>query len=511
LINQLLDLSRVDAGKMTVQVRPLELVALSRSLVMSFISLADRKRIHLIFDPEEEEIVGYTDRDKFEKILTNILSNAFKFTGEEGEIKVVVRTIIGGENGLAGSNGHGTQRSAATPASGVASRSRRVELVVSDSGIGIDAEHLVKVFDRFYQVKSSQTQEPSGTGIGLSLAKELAEMLRGEITAESTPGRGSTFTVRLPIAKEAWRPEEIVTDETLKEEKSPASRHADSTADLPAEEVRTDGDETLREPGKPVVLIVEDSADVRTYVRDFLKKHYTVEEAENGKKGLEKARGMAIDLVISDIMMPVMDGVQLCKELKGDDLTNHIPVILLTARATTEGKLEGLDVGADDYVVKPFDAKELLVRARNLIDTRRKLWEKYHRQVTLGPANITVASTDEQFLKRFTEHIEQHVSEAEYDTEALAHDMCMSRMQLNRKLNALTGHPTHELVRQYRLQRAAQLLQSQAGNVSQVAFESGFNSLSHFTRAFREQFGVLPSEYRKSGFEKPVGQNGGHA
>lgn len=511
LINQLLDLSRVDAGKMTIQVRPLELVALSRSLVMSFISLADRKRIQLIFDPEEEEIVGYTDRDKFEKILTNLLSNAFKFTGKEGEIKVVVRTTTAGENGLTGSDGAGTQRSAAAPASSDAPRGRRVELVVSDTGVGIDAEHLVKVFDRFYQVKSPEMQDPTGTGIGLSLAKELAGMLKGEITVESTPGHGSSFFVRLPIDKEAWRPEEIVTDEILTQEKTPASTHADSTADLPAEEVRTDGDETLREPGKPVVLIVEDSADVRAYVRGFLDKHYTVEEAENGKKGLEKARGMAIDLVISDIMMPVMDGVQFCKELKGDDLTNHIPVILLTARATTEGKLEGLDIGADDYVVKPFDARELMARTKNLIDTRRKLWEKYHRQVTLGPANITVASTDEQFLKRFTEHIEQHVSEAEYDTEALAHDMCMSRMQLNRKLNALTGHPTHELVRQYRLQRAAQLLQNQAGNVSQVAFESGFNSLSHFTRAFREQFGVLPSEYRKSGLEKTVGQNGGHA
>jgi signal transduction histidine kinase/DNA-binding response OmpR family regulator/ligand-binding sensor domain-containing protein len=511
LINQLLDLSRVDAGRMTVQVRPLELVALSRSLVMSFISLADRKRIQLIFDPEEEEIVGYTDRDKFEKILTNLLSNAFKFTGEEGEIKVVVRTANGGENSPADTDAPETRHSVAGPPRGTNSLSRRIELIVSDTGIGIDAEHLAKVFDRFYQVKSSDMQDPGGTGIGLSLAKELAGMLRGEITAESTPGHGSSFFVRLPIAKEAWRPEEIATDELLTEREAPVLAHAGSTPDLVSEEARTGDRESLREPGKPVVLIVEDSADVRSYVRGFLAKHYTVEEAENGKIGLEKARGMAIDLVISDIMMPVMDGVQFCKELKGDELTNHIPVILLTARATTEGKLEGLDIGADDYVVKPFDARELMARAKNLIDTRRKLREKYHRQVTLGPANITVGSADEQFLKRFTEYVAQHVSEAEYDTEALAHDMCMSRMQLNRKLHALTGHPTHELVRQYRLQRAAQLLQNHAGNVSQIAFESGFNSLSHFTRAFREQFGALPSEYRRSAPEKSDKQNGARA
>ncbi len=244
-----------------------------------------------------------------------------------------------------------------------------------------------------------------------------------------------------------------------------------------------------------MVLIVEDNADVRRYVRGFLQVYFSVEEAENGETGLEKAREMAIDLVISDIMMPVMDGVQLCRELKGDDRTNHIPVILLTARATSEGKLEGLDVGADDYVVKPFDARELVARVKNLIETRRKLWEKYHRQVTLGPTDISVTSADERFLKRLAEYIEQHVADAAYDTEALAHDMCMSRMQLNRKLHALTGKSTHEVVREFRLQRAAELLRVHAENIAGVSYDVGFNSPSSFARAFRERFGILPSEY----------------
>lgn len=473
LINQLLDLSRMDAGKMTVQVRPIELVAFSRALVMSFLSLAERKKITLIFDPEDSEIIAYADRDKFEKILTNLLSNAFKFTGEAGEVKVVLRILNGG---------HG--ETSPTPP-----RSRQVEVVVSDTGIGIDAAHLDRVFDRFYQVENSH-RDYGGTGIGLALTKEVVDLLRGEISVRSAQGQGSTFTVRLPIDKELWRPEEIAAEEQIP---SPAAIEPSST--ILIESDTSAGTERSPDPGKPVLLVVEDNADVRTYLRGLLEKDFAVEEAENGKTGLEKAREMGIDLVISDIMMPVMDGMQLCRELKGDDRTSHIPVILLTARATQEGKLEGLDVGADDYVTKPFDMRELRSRAKNLIDTRRKLWEKYHRQVTLGPSSIPVTSADERFLKRLAECIEQHLAEASYDSESLAHDLCMSRMQLNRKLNALTGKSTHEVVREFRLQRAAELLRRGAGNVSSVAYEVGFNSPSHFASAFRQTFGLLPSEY----------------
>jgi signal transduction histidine kinase/CheY-like chemotaxis protein/ligand-binding sensor domain-containing protein len=474
LINQLLDLSRMDAGRMTVHVRPLDLVALSRGLVMSFLSLADRKNVHLIFDPEEDEIIAYTDRDKFEKILTNLISNAFKFTGEGGEIWVILRIL----------NGEKAEQTCA------GTRGRLAELVVSDTGVGIEATHIGKVFDRFYQVEPSQTQEHGGTGIGLALAKELVEILKGEITVESTPGHGSTFVVRFPLGKEEWGPEEIATEERIS-----GSMLSDSTAAALIEGEGSRVQESLREPGKPVVLIVEDNADVRTYVRGFLQKHYTVEEAENGKTGLEKARQMGIDLVISDLMMPVMDGLQLCRELKGDDRTSHIPVVLVTARATPEGKLDGLDLGADDYVVKPFDARELMARVKNLIDTRRKLWEKYHQQVTLGSANALITSTDGRFLKRLTEYIERHVADANYDTKALAHDMCISRMQLNRKLKALTGRSTHEVVREFRLQRAAELLRNHADSIAGVAYDVGFNSSSHFALAFRERFGVAPSEY----------------
>jgi signal transduction histidine kinase/DNA-binding response OmpR family regulator/streptogramin lyase len=465
LINQLLDLSKMDAGRMPVQVRPLDLVSMARPVVMSFVSLAERKKIQLIFDPEEDEIIAYVDRDKVEKILTNLLSNAFKFTGEGGEVKVSLRLSNGQDD-------------------------HRAEITVADTGIGIASEEFDRIFDRFYQVDSAHTREHGGTGIGLALTKELVELHEGKITVSSTPGKGSTFTVSLPLGKEHWRPDDIIAEEPI-----PVEFTAEVSAAVLAEREPLERDETQEDSDRPVVLVVEDNADVRGYIRGFLQEHFRIEEAENGKAGLEKVREAAIDLVISDIMMPVMDGMQLCRELKGDDRTNHIPVILLTARATSEGKLEGLDVGADDYVVKPFDARELMARAKNLIDTRRKLWEKYHRQVTLGPSNIPVASADERFLKRLAEYIEQHVADAGYDTEALAHDMCMSRMQLNRKLHALTGKSTHEVVREFRLQRAAELLRNRAGSIAGIAYEVGFSSLSHFANAFHQRYGVVPSEY----------------
>ena len=222
---------------------------------------------------------------------------------------------------------------------------------------------------------------------------------------------------------------------------------------------------------------------------------YRIVEAQNGQEALEKARERTIDLVISDIMMPVMDGIALCRELKSDETTSHIPVILLTARATSEGKLEGLDIGADDYIVKPFDARELTARVKNLIELRRSLREKYRAPGDTGVLTIEVTTLDERLLKRLSENIEQHIADAGYDTETLAHDMCMSRMQLNRKIHALTGHSTHELVREYRLQRAAELLRNHADTISGIAFEVGFNSPSHLAHAFHAKYGVSPSEY----------------
>ena len=466
LINQLLDLSRMDAGKMSVQVCTQDLVKLARPLVMSFLSLAERRNIRLTFKPEEDEIVGYTDRDKFEKILTNLLSNAFKFTRDGGEITVTARIKHG-------------------------SAPRTAEVLVTDTGIGVEPENLGKIFDRFYQVNSQPTREQGGTGIGLALTKELVEILRGSITAQSTPGRGSTFTVCLPLGKEQWSASEIVTDEIAR---TPRAEYPEDWA-MGNEGAAGEQPEVEGEAGAPVVLIVEDNADVRSYIRGFLEGTYRILEAQNGQEALENAHDSTIDLVISDIMMPVMDGIALCKALKNDETTSHIPVILLTARASSEGKLEGLDTGADDYIIKPFDARELTARVKNLIGLRRSLREKYGRQVILGSSPVEVTTLDERLLQKLSENIGKHLADAGYDTETLAHDMCMSRMQLNRKIRALTGYSTHELVREYRLERAAELLRKHADTISSIAFEVGFNSPSHLSHAFHAKYGVSPSEY----------------
>jgi DNA-binding response OmpR family regulator len=249
---------------------------------------------------------------------------------------------------------------------------------------------------------------------------------------------------------------------------------------------------------QPVLLIVEDNVDVRAYIRDYLEQDYQIIEAIDGEDGLAISAEKIPDLIISDVMMPKMDGYELCRRLKTDERTSHIPVILLTARAGGENKVEGLETGADDYIIKPFDARELQVRVKNLIEQRRKLRERFRKEITLQPKDIAITSMDEQFLKKAMEVIEQNLSDPEFSTEVFAKGVAMSRMQLNRKLRALTDQSTHEFIRTYRLKRAAQLLQHRAGTVSEICYDVGFNSLSHFAKVFREQFGQSPSEYAES-------------
>jgi signal transduction histidine kinase/DNA-binding response OmpR family regulator len=479
LVNQILDLSRLDAGGMSLQASPTNVVAFLKPLVHSFTSMADRKRQTLLFDPEEEAIIVYADRDKLEKAVTNLISNALKFTPEGGEIVVSVRVRTADGKPV-------DTKSPASP--------RFLEIAVSDTGIGISADKQEKVFDRFYRVDDSRPHERGGTGIGLALTRELVMLHRGEVLLRSAPGQGSTFTIRLPMGTSHLRQEEIVEHAV-----TPEGRITPVEIDIEASEAASRADSPAAEETdaqvRPRVLIVEDSPDVRTYVRGFLEHEYTVDEAGDGKEGLEKAAVTMPDLVITDIMMPVMEGIEMCRMLKTDDRTSHIPVIMLTARAGESSKLEGLETGADDYLIKPFDARELRVRARNLVDLRKKLREKYRQHVVLEPASVPIASTDERFLKKLMETIESRIADPELDTEKLAREACMSRMQLNRKLQALTGHSTHEFLRLQRLQKAARLLAARSGNVTEVAYDVGFNSLSHFAKAFREEFGVSPSEY----------------
>jgi len=488
LINQLLDLSKLESGRMALQTQPENIAEFLRAIVMSFLSMAERKRVKLNYIGTEELLIIYIDRDKLEKIVVNLLSNALKFTPEGGSVIVdCACPTAEGKQGIPQSEMSGF-----------------VEITVQDTGPGIPAEYLPHIFDRFYQIDSSHTRDQEGTGIGLALTKELVEIHHGEISVKSEIGKGSTFTVRLPMGKAHLKPEEIEERGAKDEEREVRSGKPDikhqqqlmTTND--AKQMTGEAQMTLESTDKQelaTILIVEDNADLRNYIRGHLKNEYQVFEAADGVEGLEQAMKAIPNLIISDVMMPQMGGFELCAKLKTDERTSHIPVILLSARASSESKIEGLETGADDYLTKPFDAHELQIRIKNLIEQRKKLRERFRKEIVLQPSEIAVTSADEKFLERAMKSINQHLADPDFGIETFVKEAGMSRMQLHRKLKALAGYSASEFIRIMRLKRAAYLLLHGKETVAEIAYQVGFNSPSYFTRCFREQFGVPPSEY----------------
>lgn len=477
LVNQLLDFSCLESGMMRLQVSRCDVVQFLRRAVMSFESWAERKGINLEFRSDTDATTGFMDADKLEKIVENLLSNAIKFTPEGGTVEVSLEVLP--ISALC------TEREA-TRSDGAAGESV-LRLTVSDTGPGISPEHLPHIFDRFYRADDTHTTE--GTGIGLALTKELVDLHHGTITVESSPGRRSVFTVILPIEEAAYTADEV-SETAIQAE---AQEHIKIAA--PSVESRTVPSAPPAE-GKPMVLVVEDNADLRAYIREYLKDDFAVHESRDGKQGYTKAREIVPDLVISDVMMREMDGMELCRALKQDVRTSHVPVILLTARADTGSKIEGLEMGADDYVTKPFDPKELLARGRNLIEIRRRLRERFHP--ALRPREIAVPSMEDVFLKKLIAVVEERMSDEHFSVEELATRLNMSRVQLHRKITALTNHSAGEFIRYMRLHRAMDLLKHNAGTVSEIAYRVGFANPSHFSRRFQEQFGSPPSEIRKN-------------
>lgn len=473
LINQLLDLSKIDAGKLKIELIEYDIYKVIHMIARGFFPLAERKKIKYNVEIPEGKLITFFDRDKLENIITNLLTNAFKFTPENGKISIIIKFVNKTEN----------------------IHPDFLEIAVQDSGRGIPAEQLDKIFDRFYQVGDDWGNGTNGTGIGLSLTKELITLQYGKIQVESKLNEGSSFIVKLPLGKNHLNKQEFVI-------KNPEELKDDSLII----KCRTNENITLNdvkesfiseETEKPIVLIIEDNADVRQHISENFKKEFIVKQAIDGKKGMEKAIAFIPDLIISDIKMPEMDGVELCKKLKTDERTSHIPIILLTAKAEVENKIEGLETGADDYITKPFNIKELLSRSRNLIEQRKKLREKYTTQIEVEPGNIAVKSADERFLKHALEVIEKNMGDCDFDVNSFFPEMNMSRMQLFRKLKALVNQTPSELIRNMRLKRAAQLMKQNFGNIAEITFEVGFNNLSYFAKCFKEKFGILPSEFVK--------------
>jgi signal transduction histidine kinase/DNA-binding response OmpR family regulator/ligand-binding sensor domain-containing protein len=476
LINQLLDLSKLEAGGMTIQANEINIVELVYGYVQSFESLAERKGIELNFRAEEENISAFVDRDKIEKILNNLLSNALKFTNEGGLVEVAV------------GSSNGTTKTYSV-------YSDLIIIKVSDTGIGIPPSRIEKIFDRFYQIDDSQKREHEGTGIGLALTKELVELHHGQIMVKSEVGKGTIFSISLPLGRDHFQVIETVDDQldtSLSTVKEKEHTHIEETA--------TDYADNSEQPllgktGKPIVLIVEDNPDMRAYISSHLDEYYKILEAEDGQQGFDKAIEAIPDLIISDVMMPKMDGFELCDKIKTDSCTSHIPVILLTARAESEDRIEGLQTGADDYLIKPFDAKELQVRVKNLIEQRVKLRKRFFKEIVLGSQEIRIDSPDEQFIKRLFNICQQHIAEADFNVDILGKEAGMSRSQLHRKLKGLTDQSATEFIKTLRLRRAALLIMESHENISKIAYEVGFNNLSYFNKSFKELFGQTPSDF----------------
>lgn len=484
LVNQLLDLSKLESGKLKLEASKNNIVSFVKGIVLSFESLSEEKDITLKILSDKEFIEVYFDKEKMIRILSNILSNAFKFTPRNGKITVSI-TEKSPFNSSKEKNTGGS-----------------VEIKIRDTGIGIPREEIPKLFDRFYQVDSSFTKEYEGTGIGLALTKELVELHRGKISVRSEEERWTEFTLYFSLGKDHLKDDEIVQVE--KNEKSKVLGSEEEYYFLNDIKKGNEIETVPIKEEKTIILVVEDNYDMRQYIKESLGENYFVEEAMNGEQGVRKAENIIPDLIISDTMMPKMDGNEMTRILKNSEKTSHIPIIILTAKSGQDSKLEGLETGADDYITKPFDIKELQVRIKNLVNIRRKLQEKFRSEDyvnrnmesssnTKQLRNLKLKGIDEKFMGRVLEVVEKHISEESFSVKELGNEVGMSKAQFYRKLVALTGMPASIYLRTIRLTRAKKMIEEKQGNISEIAYSVGFSSPSYFAKCFKEEFGFSPS------------------
>lgn len=464
LVNQMLDLSKLEAGEMNVSKVQGDVILYIRHLVEMFQSLADGKKIILQYLPEVSGFIMDYDPEKLIQIMSNLVSNAIKYTRPGG--KVDVMALVTGDH------------------------DQWLEIRVKDNGIGIPEDHLPHIFDRFYRVENDKTHisgEP-GSGLGLALTRELTKLLGGTIRAESDNGEGSEFIISLPV-----------TTEASMEETADFFNTEVSVYDLtPFYDEKTARAEESVPNSKPLLLIVEDNDDVVDYLVTLLEKSYNIQVAVNGKEGWEKALDMGPDIIISDIMMPEMDGIELLDKVKNDIHTSHIPVVILTARADISSRLTGLERGADVYLAKPFNKKELVIQLEKLVKLRKKLQERYANPGLHPDTENKKYKIEDSFIRTAREFMLKNINTEEFDVKKLGFVVAMSRTQLYRKFKSLTNRTLFEYFLSLRLHRAKELLLASDIPVSEAALLTGFKNTSHFSRAFTKEYGVNPSKIRNS-------------
>jgi DNA-binding response OmpR family regulator len=482
LINELMDFNKLEFNKIFLQVKKIEVIAFVNGVIGYFNEEATARNILVDFESPLDELEDWLDPKMLEKIIFNIISNAFKFTPDNGSITIFV-------------DQSDTDNSISINGNKVPSFS----ITITDTGSGIHKEDLNRIFDRFYQVNNLNKDYYGSTGIGLEVVKEFVELHKGKIDVESTPGEGTKFTVTFPLGKSFYKENEII-DEVFEIEKIKNKFLFEPNKD----ESHEDEDEIRIETTKELaaeaakaytVLIVEDNLELRNYLKQELSKLYKVITAENGKKGYELAVQRLPDIIITDVIMPVMDGLQLCKNIKGDLKTSHIPLLMLSAKAMVNDRLEGIDSGADMYLSKPFELDILKSSLAQLITSRQIMFKKFYTGITKDGKEKTT-SLDNDFIQKILHFINENISESELSVELLSSKIFLSRSQLYRKIKTLTGVSVNEFIRNVRLEKAKQLLEQGNNNVNinEISYKVGFTSPSYFAKCYKLKYGYLPTQ-----------------
>lgn len=474
LVNQILDFRKIQNNKMKMRIQQIDLIPFTKHIMESFDNLADEHQIDFRLETQSTVLTVWADADKLEKILFNLLSNAFKYTPQGKEIKVIITDT-----------------------------EKEVAIAIEDQGIGISENKQKSIFTRFENLVDKNLFNQSSTGIGLSLVKELVEMHHGTISLQSKSGEGSRFTIQLQKGKEHFDEstefilsDPIVTDISQVFQTSQLAALAES------------GQEAV-DKEKETILIVEDNRELRFFLRTIFAQYFNVIEAENGRIGLEKSKTYQPDILVSDVMMPEMDGIEMVRALREEMTTSHIPIVLLTAKSTVESKIEGMKLGADDYITKPFSAAYLKARIFNLLEQRKKLQALYcaslmqtssERQTTEQPKQISapaLSPNDQKFMDKVLETIDRNLDNGDLMVEDIASEVNMSRSVFFKKLKTLTGLSPIEFLKEIRMKRAAQLIETEEYNMAQIAYMVGFNDSHYFSKCFKQQYGITPTEYKE--------------
>ena len=468
LVNQLLDFRKNEMAGLHLTLSEGDIVAYVRSICTSFLMLSEKKHVHLTFFSAMESLNMSFDEDKIGKVVMNLLSNAFKFTPDGGRVDVALEMSK--------------------------EMSGRLLIKVSDTGVGIRDEDKERIFERFYQVEQEEPEHQStGSGIGLSLVRDFVTLHEGTVRVVDNVGSGSVFLVELPVKHirvSPPKPAPLTEEVEEHEELLPGMEEEALSVDL-----LDDMEDNEDEKEKPLALIVDDNEDLVAFMKDSLSLYFRIQSASNGREAWQKISELMPDVIVSDVMMPEMDGNELCRWVKTDKRTSDIPMILLTARQAVEDKVEGLTIGADDYVTKPFNVEILILRMRKLIDLSKK--RKAKSLIDPEPSEIAITSLDEKLVENAIKYVEANIGRCDLSVEELSRGLGMSRVHLYKKLLQITGKTPIEFIRVIRLKRAAQMLRESQQNVSEIAYQLGFNNPKYFSKYFKDEFGVLPSVYQE--------------